>query len=175
MEIAGRDSAGRDSAKPSQSQTQDKTESRTESQKAKPRGIPKKSENTWQMADEMGDLFTSKPFPKAVPVPDSQPSADPEDDLPDEWQDFMLQLAEYEFQSLKAIAEEGNPLRSLNKIAEDNFTTIAELVDTLNQHASNTIGERVIKLQSGSMPPTIYRENFAIIKKLIETYEDLAG
>lgn len=101
----------------------------------------------------------------------SNSGENPADALPDRWTEFMVQLSDYELQILRAIALESNPLRILNRIAEDNFTTVDELVESINQRSQEIIGDRVIKSRSGFGPPTLFREHQKTIKKLIETYE----
>lgn len=96
-----------------------------------------------------------------------------EQDLPDAWTDFMLQLPEYELRVLKAIAQESNATRIVNRIAADNFTTADELIDSINRLAKNMVGEPIIKTRSNFSPPTILRNHIKTIKKLIETYEYL--
>jgi predicted nucleic acid-binding Zn-ribbon protein len=103
----------------------------------------------------------------------SQPEQVQEENLTDGWQDFMVQLADYEFEALKAIAHEPSPMRVLNQIAENNFTTAGELIDSINQRAQDTLGERVIKPQSGFAPPSVFRDQARAIQKLIDTYEYL--
>ncbi|MGQ9872588.1 hypothetical protein [Leptodesmis sp.] len=93
------------------------------------------------------------------------------DALPDRWTDLMAQLSDYELQILRATALESNPLRILNRIAEDNFTTVDELVESINQRSQEIIGDRVIKSRSGFGPPTLFREHQKTIKKLLKTYE----
>jgi chromosome segregation ATPase len=101
----------------------------------------------------------------------SNTDENPADALPDRWTEFMVQLSDYELQILRAIALESNPLRILNRIAEDNFTTVDELVESINERSQEIIGDRVIKSRSGFGPPTLFREHQKTIKKLIETYE----
>lgn len=91
--------------------------------------------------------------------------------LPDRWTEFMGQLLDYELQTLKAIALESNALKILNRIAEENFTTVDELVESINQRSQLTVGDRVIKFKSGFSPPTLLREHQKTIKKLIEASE----
>lgn len=91
--------------------------------------------------------------------------------LPDRWTEFMGQLLDYELQTLKAIALESNPLRILNRLAEENFTTVDELVESINQRSQLTVGDRVIKFKPGFSPPTLLREHQKTIKKLIEASE----
>lgn len=95
-------------------------------------------------------------------------------ELSDVWTDFMLQLPEYELQALKAIAQESNSTRLINRIAEANFVTADELVDSINQLAEAIVGEPVVKSRSNFSPPVIFRDHVKTIKKLIKTYEYLA-
>jgi chromosome segregation ATPase len=112
--------------------------------------------------------------PKAKPIADSPwDTEDPDDELPDLWTEFMVQLPEYELQALKAIAHEPNPTRALNQIAADNFTTPEELTDAINQLSKEIVGQQVIKFRGPSTPPIIVKDHQRTIKKLIETYEYL--
>jgi DNA polymerase III gamma/tau subunit len=113
---------------------------------------------------------TPRPKPQAPEVDEDPRTADQE--LSDLWTEFMVQLPEYELQALKAIAQDNNPTSVLNRIAEDNFTTLDELIDSINQLAEDIVGEEVIKTR-GSAPPIIMRDHQRMIKKLIETYEYL--
>jgi len=96
-----------------------------------------------------------------------------EEALPDPWTNFMIQLSDYEFQALKAIAQESNPLRTLNTIAEDSFSSVDELLESINRQAQDIVGKSVINSRAGFAPPAIAREHEKTIKKMIETYEYL--
>jgi len=112
--------------------------------------------------------------PKAVPLQESvQEPEDTANDLSDPWTNFMVQLSNYEFQALKAIAQESNPLRTLNTIADESFTSLDELLDSINRQADDIVGESVVNPRSGFAPPAIVREHQKTIKKMIETYEYL--
>ncbi len=113
----------------------------------------------------------TRPKPQPLePEPWDEETTDQE--LSDLWTDFMVQLPEYELQVLKAIAQESNPTRMLNRIAEDNFTSPEELIDSINQLAADIVGEQVVKFR-GANPPIIMKDHQRTIKKLIETYEYL--
>ncbi|NJP09019.1 MAG: hypothetical protein HC866_05630 [Leptolyngbyaceae cyanobacterium RU_5_1] len=114
------------------------------------------------------DVANSQPSPVA-----HTDSSEFSQELSELWTDFMVQLPEYEFQTLKAIAHESNPAQVVSKIAKDSLTTPEELIHSINQRAQETLGERVIKPRSGFSPPAIVREHLRTIKKLIETYEYL--
>jgi chromosome segregation ATPase len=115
-----------------------------------------------------------RPTPRPQPQPQETEldAKSAEQELSDLWTEFMVQLPEYELQALKAIAHDHNPTPVLNRIADDNFTTSDELIDSINQLAEDTVGEEVIKTR-GSAPPIIMRDHQRTIKKLIETYEYL--
>jgi chromosome segregation ATPase len=108
--------------------------------------------------------------PKSAPLQEREDTAD---DLSDLWKNFMVQLLNYEFQALRAIAEESNPLRTLNAIADESFTSLDELLDSINRQAQDIVGESVVNCRSGFAPPAIAREHQKTIKKMIETYEYL--
>lgn len=110
------------------------------------------------------------PRPKAQPVEGTPP--EPESELSELWTELMVELPEYELQALKAIAQENDPTRILNRISQDNFTTPDEIINSINQLAAEIVGERVIKAR-GTAPPIIMRDHQRTIKKLIETYEYL--
>jgi DNA repair exonuclease SbcCD ATPase subunit len=107
----------------------------------------------------------------ALPLPREE--EEETQDLSDLWTDFMVQLSDYEFQALRAIAEEGSPLPILTQLAEESFTSTDELVDAINQRAQEILGEAIIKPQTGFSPPTIVRNQQRTIRKMIETYEYL--
>ncbi len=116
-------------------------------------------------------------LPKVTPVPALENSLQaPKDDaenLSDPWTNFMVQLSDYEFQALRAIAQESNPLRILNTIADESFTSLDELLASINRQAQDIVGESVVNPRSGFAPPAIVREHQKTIKKMIETYEYL--
>ena len=110
------------------------------------------------------------PDPETNPAPPSDDDRDPA--LSDQWTEFMVQLPEYELQALKAIARDKQVFRSLNRIAEDNFTTAEELIASINQLAEALLGDRVIQVR-GTAPPMICRPHQHTIKTLIKTYDYL--
>ncbi|MDX2244630.1 MAG: hypothetical protein NW224_28485 [Leptolyngbyaceae cyanobacterium bins.302] len=113
-----------------------------------------------------------RPVSRPQPQSEEEPPDTTEQELSELWTEFMVQLPEYELQALKAIAHDPNPNPVLNRIAEDNFTTPSELIDSINQLAEEIVGETVIKAR-GSAPPIVMRDHQRTIKKLIETYEYL--
>lgn len=115
---------------------------------------------------------TERPTTRSQPVKTSPHLEFSEQELSDVWTNFMVQLPEYELQALSAIARESNPTRILNRIAADNFTTPEELVHSINQLATEMIGDRIIKVR-GQAPPIVMKNYQRTIKKLIETYEYL--
>jgi hypothetical protein len=92
------------------------------------------------------------------------------ENVPSYWVDFFNQLADSEFQVLKAILTE-NPHAKIKQIAEANITMPNLLIDAINGRANDTIGELII--QTNTENPVIYPEHMAYVKKIIETYEKI--
>ncbi len=112
--------------------------------------------------------------PQSVLAQESMPEPEqPVEALSDPWTNLMVQLSDYEFQALRAIAQEINPLRTLNAIADESFTSLDELLESINRQAQDIVGEPVVNPRSGFAPPAIVREHQKTIKKMIETYEYL--
>ena len=95
----------------------------------------------------------------------------PQDRIPelsDEWTEFRLQLTDYEFLVLKAIAEQDNPSVAIKKIAQEYLTMPEVLIDSINERAMETIGDLII--DSGlSSAPLIRDEYLTAVKKLIKS------
>lgn len=137
---------------------------------ASPKPRPLENSNGIETSPESAISST----PKSVPLQESvQEPEDTATDLSDAWTNFMVQLSDYELQALRAIAQEINPLRTLNAIADESFTSLDELLDSINRQAQDIVGESVINPRSGFAPPAIVREHQKAIKKMIETYEYL--
>lgn len=96
---------------------------------------------------------------------------DTSENIPEEWTKFLENLPVYELQVLKAIVEQDNPKAAIKKIAEANITMPNLLIDSINERASDTIGELIINSDSES--PEVYQEHITHVKKIIAMYEDL--
>ncbi len=112
---------------------------------------------------------------KAAPVrpPSVERSETPGAELADEWAEFMVQLPEYEFLVLRAIAEQTNPTAILKKVAEDNLTMPELLIDSINERALDIVGDMVIDPGTSTGNAAISRDHIKTIKKLIKTYQFL--
>lgn len=108
-----------------------------------------------------------------TPKPALPQEKDDTDNLSEPWTNFMVQLSDYELQALRAIAQENNPLHTLNTIAEESFTNLDELLTSINRQAEDILGESVVNFRSGSASPAIVRDHQKQINKMIETYEYL--
>ena len=137
---------------------------------APPKPRPLENGNGVETSPASAISSTPKSVPLEAPVQEPEPTADA---LSDPWTNFMVQLSEYEFQALRAIAQESNPLRTLNVIADESFTSLDELLDSINRQSQDIVCELVINPRSGFAPPAIVREHQKTIKKMIETYEYL--
>jgi hypothetical protein len=84
----------------------------------------------------------------------------------------MSQLPDFEFLVIKAIAQQDNPLQSLKRIAEENLSMPELLIDSINNRAMDTIGDRIIEPGSISIPPLIAEEYQLSINQVIEAYEE---
>jgi phage shock protein A len=65
--------------------------------------------------------------------------------LAPEWGQFLAQLPQYEFQALRAIAQEKNPASQLKQIAEAHLTMPELLVDAINERALETLGDIILE------------------------------
>lgn len=113
----------------------------------------------------------SSPHAASVALPNLPKAEEPASDLPPEWTELMVQLPEYEFQVLKAIAEQANPIPVIKRIAEESLTMPELLIDGINERALDTVGDLIIESE-GSVS-AIVREHTKIVKKLITAYESL--
>ncbi|MEA5571403.1 tellurite resistance TerB C-terminal domain-containing protein [Calothrix sp. UHCC 0171] len=93
------------------------------------------------------------------------------ENLENEWHEFVYQLSSHDLQVLKAILEQENPNPSIKKIAEANITMPNLLIDSINEIASNTIGELIINTTSEF--PSFEQEHMTNIQKVVETYETI--
>lgn len=66
--------------------------------------------------------------------------------LPPEWFEFAQQLADYQFQTIKAIVTEDDASATISQIAEANITMPAPLLDEINEIAQDTIGDIIIDI-----------------------------
>jgi hypothetical protein len=106
--------------------------------------------------------FTPVPVPKAPrsPVVTSTPS----NDLSNEWVSLKKGLQAHEFQALRAIALEANPVPVLKKLAEANLTMPEMLIDVINERALETIGDLILEVGNDAASTIIaqeYREHVA--------------
>jgi hypothetical protein len=90
-------------------------------------------------------------------------------EFPEEWTVLMGQLPEYEFQVLKAIAEQSNPAPVIKQIAEANLTMPELLIDGINERALDTIGDLILASTENSV--AIAPEHRKLVTKLIQAYE----
>jgi chromosome segregation ATPase len=109
---------------------------------------------------------TIEPPSIQLPVLPPQPIS-----LPKEWTKFIKQLPEYEFLVLQALAEPDNPIKAIKRIAEENLTMPELLIDSINNCAMDTIGDRIIEPGSVSTPPVIAEEYLTMVKKVIDFYQ----
>lgn len=93
------------------------------------------------------------------PDTDSQPSS--------EWQAFLNQLQQPEFEALNAIVHQPNPNPTLKQIAEASLTMPELLIDSINERAIETIGDFVIDPTPGTAP-TIAPEYLETVKQLLK-------
>ena len=103
----------------------------------------------------------------------AEPARPAANGLPDLWTDLMVQLPDYELQALQTIANRKNVLQTLGQLAQDNFVSVDELLELINQRALQTVGEAIIHAPSGFNPPSIVRSQTRLVQRLIETYEYL--
>lgn len=92
-------------------------------------------------------------------------------DLPPDWHDFLRSLPTPELQALKAILEQENPQKAIKKIAEANITMPNLLIDSINNHADQTLGELIIETDTDL--PQISPEYLENVRKIVACYEDI--
>jgi hypothetical protein len=90
--------------------------------------------------------------------------------LPEGWDDFLGILPSHEVEVLKAIVEQENPQAKIKQIAEANITMPNLLIDAINEHANDTIGELIIE-PTGEIPE-VYAEHRENVKKILAMYEN---
>ncbi len=145
------------------------------SSQANPPALPSTEPNRSQITPDAakaplqpnGKALTADPSAQAGPV------AQPNQDLPDEWMEFLSQLPEYELEVLRVIVETPQPGAMIRRIAEENLTMPELLIDSINERAIETVGDLVIDAESGMNSAKIMREHLKAIKKLLRTYEFL--
>jgi chaperonin cofactor prefoldin len=110
------------------------------------------------------------------PFTDSIENIEPEaifinEDLPEEWTNFLEQLRGYEIALLQALIANNNQRAAIKQIAEANITMPNLLIDAINERASDTIGELIIDPTRET--PEIYAEHMSNVKTMLRMYEDL--
>ena len=130
--------------------------------KALEQGLSHFEEQRRQLVEGLHNLKVQT-TPSLPPLPQEQIP-----ELPDEWTEFRLQLADYEFLVLKAIAEQDNPSGVIKKIAQEHLTMPEVLIDSINERAMDTIGDLIIDSGSSSSP-LIRAEYLTAVKNLIKS------
>jgi hypothetical protein len=85
-------------------------------------------------------------------------------DLPSEWLELRVRLADCQIRALKVIAA-GGDRTELTKIANENATMPELLVDSINELALDTIGDVII--EPGSEPPVVEDEDAENVRKML--------
>lgn len=93
--------------------------------------------------------------------------------LPEEWHNFLEQLPEHELKVLQAIVEQENPKPIIKQIAETNITMPNLLIDSINQHANDTIGELII--EPSLELPEVYQEHLSNVRKILAIHAELSA
>ncbi|AVZ31065.1 chromosome partition protein Smc [Nodularia spumigena UHCC 0039] len=108
---------------------------------------------------DANDVF---PFAELI---DSLDSIDKYEILPEEWNNFLGVLPNAEIHVLKAIVEQDNPQVIIKQIAEANITMPNLLIDSINEHANDTIGELIIETNLEN--PQVYPEHIVNVRKML--------
>ncbi|MDB9374877.1 tellurite resistance TerB C-terminal domain-containing protein [Nodularia sphaerocarpa] len=124
---------------------------------------PEKS--TENFTEDVNDVFL---FAELI---DSLDSINTSEILPEEWNNFLGVLPNPEIQVLKAIVEQDNPQVIIKQIAEANITMPNLLIDSINEHANDTIGELII--ETSLEIPQVYQEHIVHTRKILAMYENL--
>lgn len=121
--------------------------------------------------EELEELDELEPFPFADLL-DTLEVIEEETDisskLPKEWENLLEQLPVHEVQVLQALIEEENPNPTVKNIAQSNITMPNLLIDSINERASDTLGELII--EPGNEFPGICEEHLAKVQTIIEIY-----
>lgn len=91
--------------------------------------------------------------------------------LSQEWLDFMNQLPNYGLKVIEAITEPTTSMIELKTIAEANLTMPELLIDSINNCAIDTMGDRIIEPGSISTPPIIAPEYIAMVNQALSLYK----
>ncbi|MDH6062362.1 tellurite resistance TerB C-terminal domain-containing protein [Umezakia ovalisporum] len=109
-------------------------------------------------------------FPCAEII-DSSDSTDTSNILPEEWNQFLELLPNHEIKVLKAILEQDSPRQIIKQIAEEKITMPSLLIDSINEHANDTIGELIVEPSWEN--PQVYPEHLVNVRKMLTVYENL--
>jgi chromosome segregation ATPase len=129
---------------------------------------PAPSANYNHEDNENVELF---PFSDLLENLDQKPinfTSNLKENVPEEWTEFLQQLRNYEIQVLKAILEQDNPNATIKQIAEANITMPNLLIDSINEVASNILGELIIEPNDGK--PQISQEHIGNLSQIIAIY-----
>lgn len=125
------------------------------------------------LVEQEEDVEELEPFPFADLLDTLEPieeEIDTSGTLPEEWTKLLEQLPAHEVQVLQALVEEENPNPTVKNIAQSNITMPNLLIDSINERASDTLGELII--DPGDEVPGICKEHLAKVQTLIEIYSD---
>ena len=125
------------------------------------------------LLEQEGEVEELEPFPFADLLDTLGPIEEETDvsgKLPEEWTKLMEQLPAHEVQVLQALVEEENPNPTVKNIAQSNITMPNLLIDSINERATDTLGELII--DPGNEVPGIYEEYLAKVQALIKMYSD---
>ncbi len=90
------------------------------------------------------------------------------ENLTNEWLKLGKKLTSFEFQVLKAILQQSEPNATIKKIAEENLTMPELLIDSINEHALDIIGDLIIEPgNSHSVPPKILEEYLTNVNNVL--------
>jgi predicted nuclease with TOPRIM domain len=117
--------------------------------------------------EDSQELFPFTEIIETVATTDTK--AEATENLPEEWNNFLQQLADYEIQVLKAILEQENPRIIIKQIAEGNITMPNLLIDAINDKADDTLDELIIDPRAEN--PEIYHEHISNVKKIIDIHQ----
>ncbi|MDH6098005.1 hypothetical protein NWP21_03915 [Anabaenopsis sp. FSS-46] len=115
--------------------------------------------------EDGNDVF---PFTELI---DSVETINTSEILPEQWQKLLEILPNHEIQALKAIVEQEHPLVTIEEIAQSNSTTPSLLIDSLNEHAQDAIGELIIT--TNGEHPQVSEEHIVNARKILTMDENL--
>jgi TerB-C domain len=145
-----------------QAQAQSQQQAQAQSQQYAPTSPPQNGKTAPHPKTAATDPANkSQPIQAFAPKPPKPPIANSpstQSGLPQEWLGLRQSLQAHEFQALRAIAMEANPVPALKRLAADHLTMPEMLIDTINERALETIGDLILETGTDAASTIIAQE-----------------